>query len=469
MEIKMLHFRRFFISTQLFFLVVLLSFPPSTLSWQNISNTNTLQEVNTTIIEKKNCVFGSFQSHSPIRIVDEQGFIDGGFSGNGTKYNPYLIENLTISTSEEIAIAICNVSVYYSIKNCIVEANRYGVYIENTSFYEENTDSYLPIATFANNTCYNSWKGMYIVWAWNCTIQNNYFLNNTNYGLHLVQSWYSTVTNNTCSNNFHGLVLYESHTSTVFQNTCMNNFVGLTLWSSLGSIAYNNLCIYNSHSGIELLVNYVTLYNNTCSYNGDAGIETSGASSSTIMNNFCTNNKYGMYIKDAFWVNVTENDCSDNDYGLFLTIGVWYATFTRNNCTNNNIYGIYSEGTRESILQYNFIVTNTFYGLYFTNDTEGSVIAYNTVKNNNLGGTSQAYDDGEGNVWFDEEHQMGNHWSDWNKEVYKIDGLAGSVDLYPLDENLHKLPLTTGFNSLYLILSTCIIILFVNHQRRKKS
>jgi len=84
-------------------------------------------------------------NHTPIIITEEQDFIDYGFLGNGSATNPYIIENLNISTSEETAIAIYNVSVFYVIRNCFVKADRYGIYIENTSCYVENSDSYLPI------------------------------------------------------------------------------------------------------------------------------------------------------------------------------------------------------------------------------------------------------------------------------------------------------------------------------------
>ena len=116
---------------------------------------------------------------------------------------------------------------------------------------------------------------------------------------------------------------------------------------------------------------------------------------------------------------------------------------------------------------YNFISTNTLHGMYFTNNTLGSIIAFNSFKDNNLGGTSQAYDDGEGNVWFDEEHHMGNHWSGWIGEDYPIDGLACSVDLYPLDENLERLPSTSESHLLYSVLSIWLVTLIVKYLRKK--
>ncbi len=409
---------------------------------------------------------GKLSEHDPITITCEQNFTDYGFSGNGTEVNPYVIENLNISTTEEKAIAIYNVSVFYVLRNCLVQADRYGIYVENTTLQGNSPVSYLPLARFENNTCYNSWRGMNIYRAWNCTVQNNSFLNNEQMGLRLDLCWYSSVSNNTCVNNFRGITLYDSCTSMVSNNTCLSNFVGLTLWSSSGTIAFDNLCTFNDNSGIQLLVNYVTLYNNTCSHNGEAGIDSDGASSSTIFQNNCTENQYGLYI-DAFYVNVTENCCTDNDYGLYVTTGSWYATFTKNTCSHNLIYGIISEGSKECTFQYNFISHNTHYGLYLTNNSKGSTIAYNHIVDNNLGGSSQAYDDGEGNIWYDEEQQMGNHWSDWKKEGYNIDGSAGSVDLYPLDENLERLPLRTDANVLYSVLSLGVLTLVAIYLRKK--
>ena len=420
--------------------------------------------LNVVFPEQKKYVPQILSEHPPITITSEQNFTDYGFPGNGTETNPYRIENFNIFTTEKSAIAIYNLSVFFVISNCLVSADRYGIYIENVSFYDLYSQSYLPLVSIFNNDCYNCWQGINIFDAWNCTVQHNICFSNENYGIKVEQSWYSMVTNNTCYNNFRGIVLFESTRSVIMDNYCFNNLVGLTLWSSLDAIGFNNTCVFNNYSGISIYSGYVTLRNNNCSNNLESGIELDGGSSSKIWNNLCQYNKYGIFSIDSFYTNITENICLNNDYGIFLTFGSWYDVLFRNNCTNNYIHGIHADRAKECIFSFNYISLNTFYGFYFTNNTKGSIIAYNIVKDNNLGGISQAYDDGEENIWYDEQNQKGNYWSDWSGEgVYKIDGKANSSDFYPLTEKLERptptfLTSTNEFHWIIAIFSLTLLI-----------
>ena len=46
---------------------------------------------------------------------------------------------------------------------------------------------------------------------------------------------------------------------------------------------------------------------------------------------------------------------------------------------------------------------------------------------------SQGYDEGQSNIWYEEENKHGNWWDDYDgEEEYKIDGPADAKDEYPL-------------------------------------
>ncbi len=225
-----------------------------------------------------------------------------------------------------------------------------------------------------------------------------------------------TIINNTCNNNDgSSILLWHSVSSTVTNNTCTNNDYGILLSSSGSSTVTNNTCTNNIHAGIYLMDSVSsTVTNNTCSNNpfGD-GILLSYSGSSTVENNMCNNNQYGIYISS-----------SDS------------STVVKNTCSNNYYKGIQVSLSAFCVITYNLIQENEEYGVYVSFISDNNLIHHNTFIDNNLGGTSQAYDDDSSNYWYDSSINEGNYWSDWSGTgSYSIDGFVTSTfDLYPLDE-----------------------------------
>ena len=364
-------------------------------------------------------------AQEPINITSDQDFINLGFPGNGTEEDPYRIENYTIITDEYISIAVYNTSKHFVIQNCFVTASAYGIYIEEAG---EKT------ATVFNNTCTNCIDGIRIIFSWNSTVVANSCKNNSRYGIKLDTCLFSIVANNTCESNNNGLCVITCIESVVTNNTCFNNtFVGLIIWNT-SAFAANNTCFSNGY-GIELRLAHVTLSHSKCFNNTYYGISLKGSSYSTIINNSCKDNGYGIYHKDSFHTLVANNTCESNNYGMFYTIGSWYDTIINNTCANNTMDGIYLEHVRDGEVKNNLLYNNSNYGLYLT-DTIDTVIASNVFVDNNVGGTSQAYDDGFYNVWFDQSINEGNYWSDWDGTgTYPIDGNANVNDPFPLYES----------------------------------
>jgi len=81
------------------------------------------------------------------------------------------------------------------------------------------------------------------------------------------------------------------------------------------------------------------------------------------------------------------------------------------------------------------LLENEEYGVYMSSSSKTNLIHHNNFVDNNPTGTSQAYDGGKHNIWYDSLNLEGNYWSDWNGTgSYSIDGYGGTVDLYPLEE-----------------------------------
>ena len=528
--------------------------------------------------------------HDPIEIISDDNFTDYGFDGKGSDVDPYIIEDYNITTSSEKGIYVNSTTMYFVIRNCYIDAEKYGVCIDNvaegTATIKNNTctnNNYYGIylrsssnstltnntctnndnvgirlwyssnstltnntctnnndrgfnlfrssgTTLTNNSCYNdgfdfsetsveayltyvvenNWVnekkfGFYInldkttlseslygqLFLINCTeiVVCNQELSNTSIGLYLQWCENFTLTNNTCTNNFHGIMLYASSGSTLTNNTCTNNDnIGICLDTSSNSTLTNNTCKNTIYDGIMLYHSFnSTLTHNTCTNNNFHGISLSGSSGSTLTNNTCTNNEYSISLSGSSNSTLTHNTCTNNEYGISLS-GSSNSTLTHNTCSNNeygiylrssnstlthntcsnNYYGIYLYGSDSCLFTYNLLQENEEYGIFIRSDSDYNIIHHNTFVNNNLGGTSQAYDEGSNNIWYDTETNEGNYWSDWSGiGSYSIDGLAGSVDPYPLDGP----PVFSEFlqiNTFTMTLFLCLALVFLLLKKRRK-
>jgi parallel beta-helix repeat protein len=427
-------------------------------------------------------------NHEPILIYTEQNFTDYGFPGNGTETNPYRIENLEIETSQEIAIAVYDISQQFIIKDCQVRASLYGIYIENCNsshadYFKTNTT-----ASVTDNICSSSRDGIHISNSWSAKVANNTCLSNTGSGIRTEDSGEVIVRDNNCGLNDYGISLYKSHLSDIENNFCFNNTrVGLLLRETETTVR-NNTCILNDR-GIELISAFSTITESNCSFNTVAGINLLVSSSSKIINNFCSNNKYGIHSKDSFYITLENNTCTENEYGISLIVGSWHCKILGNHCYNNALegivlissryilitnntvlnnkgYGIHLEQSINLTLSYNLVQNNSGYGVYLDRRTNDTIIIYNFLIDNNISGTSQGYDSGKDNKWFDEENKAGNYWSDWKgRGKYSIDGSAESFDKYPLNENLVREAI---FPIFWIILTICIASLVRIFSRTEK-
>ena len=255
-----------------------------------------------------------------------------------------------------------------------------GIYISGTTKYFVIRNCYVDAG---NNGIYISF-----ITGGTATIINNTCNNNYYNGIRIFSS--STVTNNICSKNGHGIYLSSSGGSTVANNTCNNNDQGITLSTSASSTVVNNTCNYNNDYGIYLSSSDITVANNTCSNNVNYGIRLSETESSTV---------------------------------------------TNNTCSNNDNYGIYLQSSAFCVVTYNLLQENIGYGIRLYSISDNTLIHHNNFIDNNLGGTSQALDDGTDNIWYDLTYLEGNYWSDWSGTgSYAVDGSSSAFDLYPLDE-----------------------------------
>ncbi len=358
------------------------------------------------------------------------------------------------------------------------------------------------ISTVVNNTCSNNnHRGIALYHSGSSTVANN-TCDNNEYGIWLLYSSGSTVANNTCDNNNKGISLSFSGISNVINNTCNNNYMyGIYLYSSSGSTVANNTFTNCGLRIDEYTIDSYLLYtveNNwvngkklgfytnldstiitepvygqliivNCTNvtvrdqilnNATIGLFLHSCTSSVIINNMCSNNKYvGIFLRFSDSSTVINNTCNNNHwYGILLSSSD-SSTVISNTC-NNNSYGIRLIYSTFCVVTYNLLQENGGYGVFLRFGSDNNLIHHNNFVDNNPAGISQAYDDGISNTWYDIETLEGNYWSDWSDiGSYSIDGSAGAIDLYPLDEPAeYSVESTTDENQLNFTFTLLMLI-----------
>ena len=218
-----------------------------------------------------------------IRILKDEDFDNYNFPGNGTKNNPYIIENYNITTSEDSAIYVNSTTKYFIIRNCFLEANNSGIYICNIAFGTAN-------------------------------ITQNYCINNHLYGIHLEFAPGTLIARNYCLNNYYGIFLSSSSDVILANNFCFNNNYGVFSCSSSNIVLTNNTCTNNSEHSIYLdHSSFATIIENSCN-----NIILIYVSHSSLTNNTCKNYFHGIYLYHSSNITLTNNTCIDNYNGIYL-------------------------------------------------------------------------------------------------------------------------------------------------------
>ena len=329
-------------------------------------------------------------------------------------------------------------------------------------------------STLLNNTCSNNgWAGIE-------TGNNVTLINNTLYNCGLVLSgdsiedyltyiiednwmndkelgFFVNLVNPIFSNPIYGQLILINCTNAIVSNQNISNTkTGLFLKWCNNSTLLNNIC-NNNEIGIDT-DSSSTLINNTCNNNYRDGII--AGSNSTIFNNTCNNNWQGIGISAGSNSTLLKNTCNNNHIGISASSN---STLLNNTCSNNRHPGIFLSRADFCVISFNLLKENGDYGvcLRFSNN---NTIHHNNFIDNNLGGSSQALDNGANNTWYDKSAMEGNYYSDYSGVGnYSIDGSAGSEDPYPF---LNPLPLSliymdaaikNSYNRNYQILTPIII------------
>ena len=345
-------------------------------------------------------------SHSPITITSNNDFASLGFPGDGSSTNPYLIDSLSIVTTNLTLttvslISISNTDAYFIISNNYLN----GVYGTINGITFDNVTH----GTISSNTIINNYNGIVINGSSNDVIFFNTISLETNNGIFLNGSSTISISNNAIfqiTNS--GIFLQDSNYNSIAANTIYNIGVVLTLIGSQNMISstssltggygvglyidpsvYNNIdknIIFNSTTeGILLYQSeFTSIIGNNINHNGVNGIFFQNANHNSIANNAITFNGQSSNL-----LTTVGSRSSVSSFTGGYGVGLYIDPSVDNNVTgniisNNGAVGAYLSYSNNTMISNNNVDSNGATGIFFENANENTVTG-NSITNNGAG------------------------------------------------------------------------------------
>lgn len=348
--------------------------------------------------------------HDYIRIVNDSDFETQGWPGEGTKADPYLIEDLSFTSTR--AIEIMFTRVYFEINDCIMQGDFFaeGIYFYNVShgaiqncILKEYNDAIRILESSDcrltnNEVTKNTNDGIDLSSCNDCNLTDNTSTDNIGYGVDIQYSIDCIIRNNAADNSSSGYHVYESSNCILQSNTASEN----TEHDPNADPEFNcGFCLYSS--------DYCSLIDNNAFNNSEIGFYLKSSHYSVLENNIAEHQDEEYYLLACNYCNITDNTAKWAKTRGFSLLNCGNCTLVRNTAYANGWSGLHLSGSEFCTLFLNRLGFNAIY-------VEDGANAYDL--------------DGSSNSWDNGTH--GNHYSDYNGTGwYWIPGSTGSIDHYP--------------------------------------
>lgn len=182
--------------------------------------------------------------HEPIEVLNDTAFVLYGFEGEGTKEDPYIIENYYIESFGFLsnAIYVTGTTAHFIIRNCYMVAEYLGINVHavasNTALIFNNTitsgaftgcgigASSVSGCSIINNTCFGHSTSIHTNEANNITISGNSAGNAIYHGIGIRYTSSSKITDNIIQNcSMFGVAIVEgaSWFNLIYNNDFIDN------------------------------------------------------------------------------------------------------------------------------------------------------------------------------------------------------------------------------------------------------
>lgn len=330
--------------------------------------------------------YHSLSDDSAVIITADIDFISQGWLGNGSKSNPFRIENLTI-TANTTCISISDTSSYFEIHDCVLTST--------VDYVETMKLTNVQNGIISSNNLTFDLIGIDIEGCNSCVIE---------------------------SNDVHRPDLPEqSGIHAIRVNDSDNVIIARNQISSAPSD-------YSSSYNTGILVNtsiHCVIQENTVKPFMGRGIYLESSGYCDVIDNFCHECNLGYYIRGSNNCYLEGNLANWTNMGFGIWVG--QSHILRDNVAEEN----FGEGYVIANSYDCQMIGNVVKDIYMDNGIEIIYGAANNILYENYILCENVLDDGSNNQW-DNGIDVGNYWLSYSgTEPYTIPGTAGSVDRFP--------------------------------------
>jgi len=407
--------------------------------------------------------------HESIFINHDDNFTTLGFAGNGTEYDPFLIENLSLTDFTKPGMEIMFTTKFFEIRNCYINTPHYGIKLSSIangtvkilnnvidySFAGIDAESTHNITIF-NNSISENFYGIDISNSFNCNLSHNKFYESIRYGIRTDNAKSIHVTHNYFYNsglviknlslpeylecvivdNFvedkplafitnavdavistldYGQIILVNCTNLNISNQILNNGgIGFHFIYCEQILVYNNL-IYENYRGILIEEsNKIRVENNTIRSNALFGIEFFQSDYCQFINNTFYNQSTCIQLVDSSLAWIHNNSFTECYSTLFIynTSSTIITNNTFFKCQGRNIYLLFTNYSFIScnIIQIGdigFVLKDSHFNIFYYNLIQECVSYAVYIDGNSNNNTLYL------NTFFEN-----NHLSDWQSEDY---------------------------------------------------
>jgi parallel beta-helix repeat protein len=370
----------------------------------------------------------AYTQHLEVLIESDEEFVLQGWPGNGTESNPYLINNLHI-TSAATSIEIQNTRVFFVVQNCLLESDvafGEGILLYNvTNAHIQDCiitghDRGILIrkssnSSLLNNTVDRANRGISAKYIENCIFEDNIVRNSLDLS---------------GTGNGHGISIIGVSFPGValINNTAYaNDDNGFTLSHAGFIILENNTSCQNGNEGYSIALSQVHLVNCWSLDNGNNGFLLSSSDFCNITQCISeTNGGSGYYFSGGSETTLIDNIAVRNSKSGFSFMSSDGNKLELNNATENGLDGFVFDDSNYNILNSDMAVRNDGRGLYANWSWYLNICSFLAETNEDWGiymyhclctvlNSSSANSNGAGGVYLYEGHCLNatgmNSWS----------------------------------------------------------
>lgn len=216
-------------------------------------------------------------------------------SGNGTRYDPYIIENVEVVSNETgvPCLLIANSDVYFVVRNCSFSNSTDGfgggILFDNVSFGQ-----------FIDNEVVNNEAGLFVDDSFDCLFSDNLFYNNSFIAVIIGESEDIELSDNEISDSQIGVALGLSKYITILNNEIYECEAGLTYFSAHKYTAIGNN-IHDNGMGYGSMGSDFSLFSGNTLNNNNMSIYVMGDNYKNVFTENIIRNstQYGILVEDA--------------------------------------------------------------------------------------------------------------------------------------------------------------------------